>query len=382
MAGLYVHIPFCRKACHYCDFHFSTSLAGAADVLEAIHREIEAAPERERWEVETVYLGGGTPSLIGDEALEGLLSHLRSAFRVSDDAEVTLEANPDDMTPGRAGAWRSMGVNRLSIGIQSFRDEDLAWMNRAHNADQALRCVDLARKGGICNLSIDLIYGFPAMGDADWNRNLDRALSLDVPHLSAYALTVEPRTALHAMVRSGKTPEPSDERQAAQFLILSEQMRRAGYEHYEVSNFAKPGMRSRHNGSYWRGTPYLGFGPSAHSFDGSTRRWNIANNSGYAKAILSGRTAFESEGVGETERLNEYLMTSLRTMEGLDLGRIQTEWGWRQGERIGKAMERQVAEGRAERTPNGYRLNPKGWLFADGIAADMFVGPEAREALR
>ena len=375
MAGLYIHIPFCRKACHYCDFHFSTSTAGMGDVLEAIHREIDATPERDRWRIETVYLGGGTPSLVGDPEIGRLLDHLRSAFPIEADAEVTLEANPDDITPGRAGAWRSAGVNRLSIGIQSFRDEHLAWMNRAHNASQALRCVDLSRGEGISNLSIDLIYGIPGMDDADWHRNLDTALDLDVPHLSAYALTVEPRTALHAMVRSGKTLPPSEERQAEQFLILSDRMRAAGYEHYEVSNLARPGMRSRHNGSYWRGVPYLGFGPSAHSFDGSERRWNLADNRAYAKAMMAGLRVAESETVGNSERLNEYLMTSLRTDEGIDLGKIQNDWGQDERDRIAGEMDRQVAERLAEETPKGFRLNTRGWLFADGIAARMFRLP-------
>jgi oxygen-independent coproporphyrinogen-3 oxidase len=375
MAGLYIHIPFCRKACHYCDFHFSTSTAGMGDVLEAIHREIDATPESDRWRIETLYLGGGTPSLIGDSEIGRLLDHLRSAFPVEADAEVTLEANPDDITPGRVGTWRSAGVNRLSIGIQSFRDEDLQWMNRAHNASQALRCVEIARMEGVSNLSIDLIYGIPGMDDADWHRNLDTALALDVPHLSAYALTVEPRTALHAMVRSGKTLPPSDERQAEQFLILSDRMRSAGYEHYEVSNFAKPGMRSRHNGSYWQGVPYLGFGPSAHSFDGSTRRWNLANNTAYARALLAGLEASESETVGTFERLNEYLMTSLRTVEGIDLARISKIWGEEERDRIGKEMDRQAVEGKAEKTTQGHRLTPQGWLFADAIAARMFKVP-------
>jgi oxygen-independent coproporphyrinogen-3 oxidase len=373
MAGLYVHIPFCRKACHYCDFHFSTSLKGAAEVLEAIHREIDTSTERRDWRVETVYLGGGTPSLVGDDAIGELLSHLHRAFEVSPDAEITLEANPDDMTPGRVRNWRSMGVNRLSIGIQSFRDGDLAWMNRAHDARQALQCVNLARQEGITNLSIDLIYGMPDLSDADWRRNLDTALSLDAPHLSAYALTVEPRTALDSMIRSGMSPQPSDERQAAQFLILSERMREAGYEHYEVSNFAKPGMRSRHNGSYWKGVPYRGFGPSAHSFDGLTRRWNVSNNALYARAMMSGQPAFDSESIGEAESLNEYLMTSLRTTEGLDLGKIDSGWGGEKAERIRADMEKHVSEGLAEKTKTGYRLHPQGWLFADGIAAGMFT---------
>ena len=375
MAGLYVHIPFCRKACHYCDFHFSTSTGLVNQVVDAILLEIEQTSDRDAWRIETLYLGGGTPSLIGDESLERLFKHIRRSFRVEADAEVTLEANPDDMTPDRVTAWNSMGINRLSIGIQSFRDEDLSWMNRAHDAEQATRCVEWARAGGISNLSVDLIYGLPGLGDAEWQSNLDKALALDVPHLSAYALTVEPRTALDSMIRSGKARQPSDERQAAQFLLLSERLRKAGYEHYEVSNLAKPGMRSRHNGSYWQGLPYLGFGPSAHSFDGRIRRWNVANNALYVKAVLSGESAFEAETLGERERLNEYLMTSLRTMEGLDLHRIRSEWGEQEEVRIRRSMEERRDEGMAESTPVGYRLTTKGWLFSDGIAADMFSVP-------
>ena len=373
MAGLYVHIPFCRKACHYCNFHFSTSLGRSGEVINAIHREIETSPERGRWEVETVYMGGGTPSLFETDVVEGLLSCVRSAFDIVHDAEITLEANPDDMTPEKVDAWVAIGVNRLSVGIQSFRDADLRWMNRAHNAEQALRCVETARNGGVSNLSIDLIYGLPDLDDEAWSDNLDMAISLEVPHLSAYALTVEPRTALAGMIRLGKTTHPSDERQAAQFLMLSERLTGAGYEHYEVSNLAKPGMRSRHNASYWQGVPYLGFGPSAHSYDGVSRRWNVSDNAAYVRAMMEGAQPSESETMAPRDLLNEYLMVSLRKAEGIDLGRIRSEWGSGQAERIEKGMVACVGKGQAERTLKGYRLTPSGWLFADGIASSLFA---------
>ncbi|HEY6899882.1 MAG TPA: radical SAM family heme chaperone HemW, partial [Puia sp.] len=285
MAGIYLHIPFCRQACHYCNFHFSTSLNRKNDFIVALLKEMELRKDYTGKEpIETVYFGGGTPSLLEEGELGRIMERLNALFPVAPGAEVTLEANPDDIHPGLLRSWRATGINRLSIGIQSFFEEDLQWMNRAHNARQAIDCIRMAQDTGFTNMSIDLIYGGPTLPDPHWQENVGQAIGLQVPHLSCYALTVEPRTALDKMIHLHKKEDVNPDDQARQFLQLMEMAANAGYEHYEISNFAKPGMRSRHNSSYWQGKTYLGLGPSAHSFNGASREWNIANNSQYIAA--------------------------------------------------------------------------------------------------
>jgi oxygen-independent coproporphyrinogen-3 oxidase len=279
--------------------------------------------------VETVYLGGGTPSLIDPSALNLILQRLRELFLFAPGAEITLEANPDDMTDrGRIGSWRSTGINRLSIGIQSFFDEDLKWMNRAHHAAQAAESIRLAKEEGFDNLSIDLIYGGPTLPDDHWQRNVAEAIRLQIPHLSCYALTVEPRTALDKLIRQHKRAEVNPDDQARQLLLLMDWLARAGYEHYEISNFALPGHRSRHNSAYWQGKPYLGLGPSAHSFDGRSREWNLANNALYIAALAAGELPVaEKETLTIVQQINEYIMISLRTIEGVDLSTVNRRFG-------------------------------------------------------
>jgi len=370
--GVYLHIPFCRKACHYCDFHFSTSTSLRNGMVDAILQEMHLTPGRAGHRAATVYFGGGTPSLLPTADISRLLDGVRQALPVAFDAEVTLEANPDDIDAQRLAEWRDIGINRLSIGIQSFRDEDLRWMNRSHDARQALEAVQTARQAGIAEISIDLIFGLPGLSLADWDANLDIALSLGVPHLSAYALTVEKGTPLDAMVDSRRRPAPDPGRQAEQYLHLLARAEVAGYEAYEISNLCLPGHRSRHNSAYWQGTPYFGFGPSAHSFDGTGRRWNIASNTAYIQAIRTGTIPAETETLSPAQRLNEYVLTALRRSEGIDLGRVAEHWGMPEAERLRDTITPAVRDGKARVVDGHLRLTHAGRLFADGIAADLF----------
>ncbi len=376
-AGVYFHIPYCRKACHYCNFHFSTSLQSKNDMVAAILKEIDIHRGKNLRIITSVYFGGGTPSVLLRKELRAIMNEVKKVFMFVSDAEFTYEVNPDDMNEMTVPFWKEQGINRLSIGIQSFRDEDLIWMNRSHNAEQALFGLDLAKKAGFTNFSIDLIYGIPGLSDDAWIKNIEQALKLEVPHLSAYALTVEPETALHKMIDQGKK-EPVDPDQAArQFLILMEMMENAGYEHYEISNFAKPGFRSRHNSAYWQGIPYFGFGPGAHSFDGYTRYWNISNNARYTDSILSNNIIpFDKEDLTETQQINEYIMTSLRTIEGIDLNYLLERWGAERVELIKTGSYQWASRGMVKYVDQRIQLSREGKLFADGIASDLFIVKE------
>jgi oxygen-independent coproporphyrinogen-3 oxidase len=371
MAGIYLHIPFCRQACNYCNFHFSTSLARKNDFISALLKEILLRKDYLEGEVvETVYFGGGTPSLLATEEIESILHELRSRFPIAAGAEITLEANPDDITTTRLRAWRNAGVNRLSIGVQSFFEEDLRWMNRAHTAIQALDCIRQAKGEGFDEISIDLIYGGPTLPDLRWKENVERAIGLGIPHLSCYALTVEPRTALDTLIRRHKMADVSPEDQARQFVLLMDWMATAGYEHYEISNFALPGHRSRHNSAYWQGKKYLGLGPSAHSYDGVSREWNIANNARYiAEPGLVG----EKEVLTGEQRLNEYIMISLRTIEGIDLRVMAERFGVERAEDLRQRAEKYVLGAKLRLVAGRLQLTREGKLLADGIAADLFI---------
>jgi len=370
MAGIYLHIPFCRQACHYCNFHFSTSLTRKNDFISALLKEIAARKDYLNGEtVETVYFGGGTPSLLDIAEIDRLLETLRASFSIAPNAEITLEANPDDITMARLRAWRAGGVNRLSVGVQSFFEEDLRWMNRAHTANQAVECIRLAREEGFDNLSIDLIYGGPTLPDPHWRENVERAVSLGIPHLSCYALTVEPKTALDSFIRRHQVADVSPEDQARQFLLLMDWMAASGYEHYEISNFALPGHRSRHNSAYWQGKKYLGLGPSAHSYNGVSREWNIANNAQY---IASPGLILEKEVLTGEMQLNEFIMISLRTGEGLDLGLMEERFGPERTGELRKRADKFVTD-RTIRIESGrLQLTREGKLLADGIASDLF----------
>ena len=372
MAGIYIHIPFCRKACHYCNFHFSTSLSLKNDFLHALLNEIDLQKNYLNSEtVHTIYFGGGTPSLLEANECNAILQKLKESFSMDSEVEVTLEANPDDITVDKLIAWQNSGINRLSIGVQSFFDEDLSWMNRAHTAKQSISSLELA-KNYFNNITIDLIYGTPTLNDKKWKENINKAIELTIPHLSCYALTVEPKTALQKLIADKKFIDVNPSDQARQFLLLMEWMETSGYEHYEISNFALSGKRSKHNSSYWQGTPYLGLGPSAHSYNNSSRQWNIANNALYIQSLKKNELNVELEILTPTQVQNEYIMTSLRTMEGLDNNYIRNHFGLQEEHRIEKAAQHFIQQQLLEKKENSFILTKKGKLFADGIAADLF----------
>lgn len=371
MAGIYLHIPFCKQACHYCNFHFSTSLHYKPKLVAALQEEARLAAQQFPFPsgeaVHTIYFGGGTPSLLTLAELTRLLDAVRGHFNVDPDAEITLEVNPDDISEERLKEWRDTGINRLSIGVQSFFEEELRWMNRAHTARQALGQVKKAREY-FNNITIDLIYGGPGLSDEQWRQDLEQAKALNIPHLSCYALTVEPQTPLNKMIRTGKVPDVDPEKQSRHFLYLMQWAGENGYEHYEISNFARPGYRSRHNSAYWQGKSYIGLGPSAHSFDGKSRWWNIANNQAYIRSLQEGIIPFEKEELTEVQQWNERIMIALRTAEGLDLATIP----FSQKTQLLQAAQRHVDAGHLVAQENNLRLTNEGRLLADGIAADLF----------
>ncbi|AWO01715.1 coproporphyrinogen III oxidase [Chitinophaga alhagiae] len=373
MAGIYLHIPFCKKACHYCNFHFSTSLQNREELVECLH--VEAAMQKDYLAgrpVQTIYFGGGTPSLLPPPVISGLLDTLRCHYNVQPDAEITLEANPDDLEAATLEGLKAAGINRLSIGIQSFFEEDLRWMNRAHNAQQAEACIVQARAAGFDNFSIDLIYGGPTLSHEHWRQNVAKAVALEVPHLSCYALTVEPGTALDHFIRHHKVPAIDPDRAAQHFELLMQWLEEAGYEHYEISNFALPGKRSRHNSSYWQGKPYLGLGPSAHSFNISSRQWNVANNALYIQGVRKGSLAFEKELLSPQMALNEYIMISLRTEAGCNLDVVAERFGPEKSLQLHAAGKEFIEKGWMKEEATTLRLTRAGKFFADGIAAAMF----------
>lgn len=373
MAGIYLHIPFCKRACHYCNFHFSTSLNLKNDFLTALLKEIELQQLYLAGEtVETIYFGGGTPSLLSIDELQTILDTLARHFIIDPGAEITLEANPDDINEAALLQWKQAGINRLSIGVQSFFEEDLQWMNRAHTAQQALGNLQLALQH-FSNLTIDLIYGTPTLSDERWRQNVQQAVELGIPHLSCYALTVEPKTVLDTMIRKHQVSNVQPDDQARQFLLLMDWTAAAGYEHYEISNFALPGHRSRHNSSYWQGKKYLGLGPSAHSFNGLGRQWNIANNALYIQSLKQGTVPFEVETLTPNQRLNEYIMTSLRTMEGLSLDHVQQLSGDKMSQTLRVNSHKYIQQELLHEKDGKLILTKQGKLFADGIAGDLFV---------
>jgi oxygen-independent coproporphyrinogen III oxidase len=323
--------------------------------------------------VETIYFGGGTPSLLSVAELKSILERLKDHFTVSPAAEITIEANPDDIAEAVLNQWKQLGINRLSLGVQSFFEDDLQWMNRAHNAEQAKKGLQLASQY-FNNITIDLIYGTPSLTDEKWKQNVDQVLSFNIPHISCYALTVEPKTPLNKMIREGKTENINPDKQSEQFLLLMQWMEAAGYEHYEISNFAKPGFRSRHNSSYWQGKKYLGIGPSAHSFDGKSRQWNIANNTIYFQSLKANTLSFEKETLTEAQKMNEYIMISLRTKEGLDLSAIEQNFGKEKREELLITGKKYIQSGKLVLSNDRHLvLTRQGKLLADGIASDLFI---------
>lgn len=373
MAGIYIHIPFCKRACHYCNFHFSTSMKSKNDFLHALLKEMQL---RQNYlgnsKIDTIYFGGGTPSILPLPDLKLIFKTLHHSFDIGSDAEITFEANPDDVTAENVAGWREAGINRFSLGVQSFFEEDLQWMNRAHSSAQALTSIPMLQAAGFNNLTIDLIYGSPGLTDDKWKQNVETALALGIPHLSCYALTVEPHTALDKMIRTNKSKPVHSEHQARQFTLLMDWLGKAGYEHYEISNFALPGMRSKHNSAYWSGDAYLGLGPSAHSYDGKTRQWNIANNARYISSISTGVVPSEIEQLDQKARHNEYVMISLRKKEGINREKFRSIFGAPLLATLEQQISKYLANDWVITDGDNYRLSNEGKLFADGIAADLF----------
>jgi oxygen-independent coproporphyrinogen-3 oxidase len=373
MAGLYIHIPFCRKACHYCNFHFSTSLQNAQEVLKAIETEIALRSSEVEEEIKTIYFGGGTPSLIDVNAIESILNQIGKHFVIHQDAEITLEANPDDINKIKATSWKEIGINRFSLGIQSFEDDYLQWMNRAHNASQCFEAIDIIRETGFENFSIDLIYGTPGQTKEGWIKDLQTAIDLKIPHLSCYALTIEEKTALHHLIEKGEKEEVSPDEQAERFQLLMELSSSAGYHHYEISNLALTGFESKHNSAYWEGIPYLGIGPSAHSYDGKIRKWNIANNMIYTNGILNNSPQFEEELLSDNDQFNEYCMTAIRRSKGIEKQKIVLLGGNNRLLAMNEMLKPYINSGKVIEDHDGWKLTNEGKFFADGIAASLFI---------
>ncbi|CAM1362841.1 Coproporphyrinogen III oxidase [Tenacibaculum litopenaei] len=376
MAGIYIHIPFCKQACFYCDFHFSTSLKKKDALLACLHKELEIRKgEFDNEVVETIYFGGGTPSLLSTGEIDVLLRTIYSNYQVIGDPEITLEANPDDLTEVVLAELAASGINRLSIGVQSYNEADLALMNRAHNAQEAQQCLTLATKL-FDNITIDLIYGIPTMSEADWRSSLQRTFDFGIQHISSYALTVEPKTKLEHLIKKGEYKEIDETLAKQHFDILVAETEAQGFVHYEISNFGKPGYFSKHNTSYWQGKKYLGIGPSAHSFNTTHRSWNIANNAKYIKALEKDELPAEIEFLETRDRYNEYLMTGLRTIWGISLNKVSHDFGNNYVKLLQNEATRFVQQGVLEflQTENDIILKTthQGKFLADGIASDLF----------
>ncbi len=383
MSGIYIHIPFCKQACHYCDFHFSTNLKKKEEMILALAKEIEMRKSEFQDEiVETIYFGGGTPSILEISDLKFLIDSVYKNYKVVENPEITVEANPDDLTENRIIELSKNKVNRLSIGIQSFFEDDLKLMNRAHNVEEAKKCLEIATQY-FDNISIDLIYGVPdssqngeqakQMSNEKWLQNIETALSFNVPHISSYALTVEPKTALHSFIQKGIIPQPDDEVAQEHFHILVDKLSENGFIHYELSNFGKENYFSKNNSSYWLGKKYIGIGPSAHSYDGKNRGWNVSNNSLYIKSIQENKLPIEIENLTKTDCYNEYIMTGLRTIWGVSLERIEQEFGKTYLDYLNQQAAKFIEDHLLFVDDNILRTTKKGKFLSDGIASDLFL---------
>jgi oxygen-independent coproporphyrinogen III oxidase len=372
LAGVYLHIPYCRQACAYCDFFFSTSLRTMPALVQAMCEEIgQRAGYLHEKSLDSIYIGGGTPSLLSQDQLTGLFGELARHFTWEKNAEITIEANPDDITSHALDTWRHVGINRISIGLQSFNNEELKWMNRAHDAREGIDSVKRAQDKGFTNLSVDLIYGSKFQDLKNWEQTLNTTIGLEVAHISSYNLTIEKKTGLGVAFSRGLEPGVSEELSSAEFLLMTDLLSSTGYEHYEISNFAKPGRQAVHNGNYWKQRPYLGIGPSAHSFDGESRQWNVSNNNAYITAMRTRTPFFEKEVLTSRDRYNEYVLTRLRTSWGCDV----TELGRMFGE---PALVHFLSQAGLKRemfevSGSQYRLRKEARLLADGIASDLFL---------
>jgi oxygen-independent coproporphyrinogen-3 oxidase len=373
MAGIYFHIPFCKQACHYCDFHFSTSLTRQDEMIAAMRDELLFRKEYlPQMPVETIYFGGGTPSILSSHHLESLFQTLDKHYSVSPGAEITLEANPDDLTREKLEHWKKLGINRLSIGVQTFQDSLLMKLNRAHQARQAIDAIGLACDSGFKNVSLDLIYALPGSTTAHLETDIHQALELAPQHISIYGLTIEEKTAFGHWFRKGKLKTVSEKEEVSQFELLMDQLPRAGYEQYEISNFAKEGFQARHNSNYWKGAWYLGIGPSAHSFHETSRQFNIPNNAQYVASLKEGKIPATVEQLSRTNQINEYLFTRLRTKWGIDLSELKARWGYDLAFEQSESLNPYLKDGYLHQQGSVITLTRKGKLLADQIASDFF----------
>ncbi len=372
MAGLYIHIPFCKQACHYCDFHFSTNQDQRTRLCQAIAKEINLQHSYlDNEPIHTLYFGGGTPSLLSGEELNIIFESVHSHFVVDDDAEVTMEVNPDDLTTDKLKELKNFGVNRLSVGIQSFNNPTLTFFNRAHSGEQAIESIHRARTAGFDNISIDLIYSVPGQAEDIWKKDIQQAVALRPEHISSYSLTIEEKTAFGKWQKTGRI-KPLDENKAvADFEVLMDMLNSSGYEHYEISNFSKPGFHSKHNSSYWRQRKYLGLGPSAHSYNGETRQFNVANNSHYINAIIKGEVPFMIEQLSRENKINEYIITTLRTKWGCDLSYLEKNFGYSIFET--RILQKLLVQELIVLNKTIMTLTKKGKMLADQVAIELFV---------
>ena len=373
MASLYIHIPFCKQACNYCNFHFSTQTQYAAEMVNAICNEMHLRKnELNNQPLTSIYIGGGTPTILSNDLLMLLFAGIYKYFEVNEDAEITIEANPDDVTIDKLKAIKQTPVNRFSMGVQSFFDEDLIWMNRAHKSHEAMDSIKLIQDFGFEKISIDLIYGGPTLSNQNWIKNLGKINELNLHHVSAYCLTAEVKTALQHQINKGKLPALDEEKAAEQFELMIKYLGNYGFEQYEISNFARNKQYAIHNTSYWQNKPYLGIGPSAHSFNGEQRSWNIANNQKYMKQILQHILPNEVEVLTPENRINEYIMTGLRTIWGCNWHEITTRFGKEYAELLHKKLMPFVTQQKIENNNDHFKLTPKARILADGIASDLF----------
>lgn len=375
MSGIYLHIPFCKQACNYCDFHFSTSLKKKDEMIAAIISEVVLRKnEAVGQEIQTIYFGGGTPSILSSDELHKIIEAIRLNYKVASNPEITLEANPDDLYENahdKFQSYKNIGINRLSIGIQSFFEDDLQMMNRAHNALEAQKCLEIATQY-FDNISIDLIYGVPGMSNEKWMQNIEKALSFGIPHISSYALTVEPKTALSKLIQTGKIANPQEEVAQEHFQILVQTLTSKGFVHYELSNFAKENFFSQNNSSYWLGKKYIGIGPSAHSYNGISRSWNIANNAIYIKKITENQLPSEVEILTTEDRYNEYVMTGLRTIWGISIQKIEHEFGVDYLQYLLKSSQKFIDQNLLILDQDVLKTTLQGKFLTDGIASDLF----------
>ncbi|MVZ66512.1 radical SAM family heme chaperone HemW [Sphingobacterium sp. DK4209] len=372
---IYFHIPFCKQACYYCDFHFSTSMQYKEEMLQAMHKELELRSNYlENKAIDSIYFGGGTPSVLTADEIARLIGKVSELFEINPQAEITLEANPDDLNQQQVNALRQTPINRFSIGIQSFYEEDLRWMNRAHNAEEAKSAIMRVQDAGFENITCDLIYGYPLLTDQKWTANMQQLVDFEIPHISSYAMTVEKKTALQHMISKGKTAPMNESQSAEQMLMLIDFLTTKGYEQYEISNFAKPGKHAIHNSNYWKGKHYMGIGPSAHSFNGHSRSWNIANNANYIKALFKNELALETEELSTDNRFNEYVMTSLRTKWGVDYEFIKNNFDSDYLSYLTKEAKIYLSNQELTLKEERYLvLTDAGKLLADQIASDLFI---------